>query len=49
LPRDSVANVTAVVTLDKSDLADAVGTIDGNLLAEVDRGLRRVLSLDAAP
>jgi len=49
LPRDSVANLTAVVTLDKSDLAAAVGTLDGNLLAEVDRGLRRVLSLDAAP
>ena len=44
LPRDSVANVTAVVTLDKSDLAAAVGTLDGNLLAEVERGLRRVLS-----
>lgn len=46
LPRDSVANVTALVTLDKSDLAaDAVHTLTDELLDEVDRGLRRVLSL----
>ncbi len=45
LPRDSVVNVTAVVTLNKSDLTDHVGQIQGNLLNDVDRGLRRVLDL----
>lgn len=45
LPRDSVINVTAVVTLDKSDLDDPVGQLDGRLLGEVERGLRRVLDL----
>ena len=45
LPRDSVVNVTAVVTLNKSDLADYSGQIPDSLLGEVDRGLRRVLGL----
>lgn len=45
LPRDSVVNVTAIVTLDKRDLTDAVGRVPGYLLDEVDRGLRRVLDL----
>lgn len=45
LPRDSVVNVTAVVTLNKSDLSDYVGHVPDSLLHEVDRGLRRVLDL----
>ena len=45
LPRDSVVNVTALVTLDKTDLADHVGNASPALLSEVDRGLRRVLDL----
>ena len=45
LPRDSVANVTAVVTLNKSDLDGQVGHVPDSLLHEVDRGLRRVLDL----
>lgn len=45
LPRDSVVNVTALVTLDKSDLGDLVGHVPDGLLHEVDRGLRRVLDL----
>ncbi len=45
LPRDSVVNVTAVVTLNKADLRDHVGRVPDNLLHEVDRGLRRVLDL----
>ncbi|MEP6817462.1 MAG: type II toxin-antitoxin system PemK/MazF family toxin [Marmoricola sp.] len=45
LPRDSVVNVTAVVTLDKSDLTERVGTVPKSLLNEIDRGLRRVLDL----
>ena len=45
LPRDGVANVTAVVTLDKSDLTDQAGRLPGWLLDEVDGGLRLVLGL----
>lgn len=45
LPKDSVVNVTALVTLDKSDLDPAVGRLPASLMLEVDRGLRRVLGL----
>jgi mRNA interferase MazF len=45
LPRDSVINVTALVTLNKTDLTDHVGNAPPALLNELDRGLRRVLDL----
>lgn len=47
LPRDSSVNVTACVTLDKSDLEDtaAVGELPGYLMDDVDGGLRLVLNL----
>jgi mRNA interferase MazF len=45
LPRDSVVNVAAIVTLNKTDLTDRVGNIPPSLMHEVDRGLRRVLGL----
>jgi mRNA interferase MazF len=45
LPRDSVVNVTPLVTLDKTDLDGPVGRATEPLMAEVDRGLRRVLGL----
>lgn len=45
LPRDSVVNVTALATRNKTDLTDYAGTIPDHLLADVDRGLRRVLQL----
>lgn len=45
LPRDSVVNVTALVTLDKTDLGERVGSDSPALMGEVDRGLRRVLGL----
>jgi mRNA interferase MazF len=45
LPRDSVVNVTALVTLNKSDLTEQAGGTPPALLHEVDRGLRRVLDL----
>jgi mRNA interferase MazF len=45
LPRDSVVNVTALVTLDKADLEAAIGQLTMSLMHEVDRGLRRVLGL----
>lgn len=45
LPRDSVVNVTAIVTLDRADLADQAGAAAPMTMDEVDRGLRRVLGL----
>lgn len=45
LPRDSVVNVTALVTLNKTDLIDRIGEVPPSLMHEVDRGLRRVLDL----
>jgi mRNA interferase MazF len=45
LPRDSVVNVTALVTLNKTDLTDRIGEVSPSLMHEVDRGLRRVLEL----
>lgn len=45
LPRDSVVNITALVTLNKTDLSDRIGNVPPNIMDEVDRGLRRVLDL----
>ena len=45
LPRDSVVNVTALVTLNKTDLSERIGMTPQSLMQEVDRGLRRVLAL----
>jgi mRNA interferase MazF len=45
LPRDSVVNVTALVTLDKADLDAPVGHLPASLIDDIGRGLRRVLGL----
>jgi mRNA interferase MazF len=45
LPKDSVLNVTALVTIDKADLDPPVGRLPGSLMIQIDRGLCRVLSL----
>ena len=45
LPKDSVVNVTALVTLHKTDLDAEAGRLPAALMGEVDRGLRRVLGL----
>lgn len=45
LPRDSMVNVTAIVTLNKSDLNERLEIVPGRLMREVDRGLRRVPGL----
>lgn len=45
LSRNSVVNVTAVVTLNKSDLQELVSHVPAALFDEVDDGLRRVLAL----
>ena len=45
LPRDSVVNVTALVTLDKAELFDRAGLVAGELLDQVNAGLRQVLAV----
>ena len=45
LPQDSVVNVTALVTLNKTDLDTEAGQLPPALMSEVDRGLRRALEL----
>lgn len=45
LPRDSVVNVSQVVTLDKSFLAERAGLVGGRAMLAVEDGLRTVLAL----
>lgn len=45
LPRDSVANVTALATIDRRDLAEYAGRLPLHLRAELDDGLRLVLGI----
>lgn len=45
LPKDSVANVSQVVTLDKAYLNELAGRLRGALLGEIEAGLRLVLGL----
>ena len=45
LPKDSVANVSQVITVDRDFLLEHAGRIRGQLLKDVDKGLRLVLAL----
>ena len=45
LPADSVVNVTALITVDRTALEERVGAVPRWLVEQVDDGLRRVLSL----
>ena len=45
LPKDSVANVSQVITLDRDYLRDGVGKLESKVLKQVDEGLRLVLAL----
>ena len=45
LPRDSVINVTALVTVDKDELDEPIGQVPDYLMQDVDRGLRQVLGV----
>ncbi len=45
LPRDSVANITQLITVDKSLLTEKAGELGSGDLARVEAGLRRVLDL----
>lgn len=45
LPKDSVANVSQVITVDRDDLENLAGRLDASTLRRVDSGLRLVLGL----
>jgi mRNA interferase MazF len=45
LPRDSVVNVTALATVDKSDLEGPVARLSAALTRDVDKGLQGMLGL----
>ncbi len=45
LPKDSVANVTQLVTLDEAYLSERAGRLPPKLMAHVDAGLKLVLDL----
>lgn len=45
LPRDSIVNVTAVITIDRVHLEPPVGLLPLDLMRQVDQGLRLVLGL----
>ncbi len=45
LPRDSVVNVSQLLTLDRSFLTEELEKLSGQLRAEIDAGLKLVLDL----
>jgi mRNA interferase MazF len=45
LRRDSVANATAAITLNRAELDEPVGQLPEALMHELDQGLRQVLGL----
>jgi len=45
LPRDSVANVSQVITIDKAFLVEQCGRLPAQVLKEIDEGLRLSLSI----
>ncbi len=45
LPKDSVANVTQLATVDRAMLTERVGRVPRRLMARIDDGLHLVLSL----
>lgn len=45
LPKDSVANVSQIITIDRDFLAEPAGRIRGQLLKDVENGLRLVLAV----
>lgn len=45
LPKDSVANVSQLVTLNRYELVERAGGVPSDLMMDVDRGLALVLGL----
>ena len=45
LPKDSVANVSQIITLDRTFLTEKCGRMPSRIMKDVDDGIRLVLSL----
>jgi mRNA interferase MazF len=45
LPKDSLINISQIVTLNKEDLTDAISTLGNRLMKKVEKGLKLVLAL----
>ena len=45
LPRDSVVNVSQIITLDKDDLEEPIGVVSARTLRTIEQGIRLVLDL----
>ncbi len=45
LPRDSVANVSQIITIDRNALTDRVGRLPGAIIDQVANGVRLALAL----
>jgi mRNA interferase MazF len=45
LPRDSVANVSQIITVDKGLLTERIGILPPNMVEQIENGLRLVLHL----
>ena len=45
LPRDSVVNVTALITVNKDELEGPAGLVPDGMMRSVNEGLRRVLGI----
>jgi mRNA interferase MazF len=45
LPKESVINVSQIITIDKSFLSEKVHTLSDEIIAQVDEGLKLVLKL----
>ena len=45
LPKDSVANVSQIITIDRDMLTDRAGKLPAETMSAVDAGLRTVLSV----
>lgn len=45
LPKDSVANVSQILTLDREMLSERISSLDATTVAAIGRGMRLVLQL----
>jgi mRNA interferase MazF len=45
LPKDSVANVSQIITIDRDFLTEPAGRLRGQVMKNIDNGLRLVLGL----
>ena len=45
LPRDSIVNVSQILTVDRSILRDMIGRLPPSVMSSVDSGLRMVIGL----